>query len=55
MKRCQGSIGGHPHGHVYYVDRKTKQRICHYCSQPVAGDTKSAVPSRAGEAPGKAQ
>ncbi len=38
-KRCPGSIGGHPHGYIYYRRRKDGVAICNYCDQPVVALT----------------
>jgi hypothetical protein len=31
--KCLGSIGGNPHGYVFFMRKGTK--ICHYCDRPV--------------------
>ncbi len=30
---CPGSIGGHPHGYIFY--KRKGVLYCHYCSQPL--------------------
>lgn len=30
--RCPGSIGGRPHGYIFY--RSKGVALCHYCDQP---------------------